>query len=163
MSGWAAVRRFLPLPRVLLVIAIAATTIGTRLTPSSMGLPPGAVPSGLFLVIAGLLLIAWALLRLGVGMLGGVETLATDLVTNGPYRWVRHPVYVGMGLALVGYAVAARSWPGLVLVLAVFVPAAVYRASREEAALARTFPVAWAAYRRRTGAVLPRLSRRHQS
>jgi len=153
-------RRWLPLPRVLLMIAIGAAVLGTRATPRTMGLGPDAVPLGLSLVLLGLLIVAWALWKLGIGMPGGVETLAPALVTRGPYRWIRHPVYAGMTVALVGYAVAARSWPGVVLTLAVFGPAAIYRASREEAALARTFPNDWPAYRSRTGAVLPRFSRR---
>jgi protein-S-isoprenylcysteine O-methyltransferase Ste14 len=53
--------------------------------------------------------------------------------------------------------------PRLILFAALILlvlPAAVYRAGREEAALQRTFPAAWPPYRARTGAWLPHLRRK---
>jgi protein-S-isoprenylcysteine O-methyltransferase Ste14 len=153
-------RRYLPLPRVLLLIALAVATVLTRMTSATLHLPPAVVGLGLPVVAAGLALIGWALWTLDIGMLGGVESLAPRLVTAGPYRWVRHPVYIGMVAALAGYGVAAASWPGLVATTLLVAPAAAYRARREEAALARKFSADWPAYRAGTGAWLPRPPRR---
>ena len=48
----------------------------------------------------------------------GIVTLKRDheLVRSGPYRWVRHPIYTGLLLALGGTAVALDEWRGLVAV-----------------------------------------------
>jgi protein-S-isoprenylcysteine O-methyltransferase Ste14 len=153
-------RRFLPLPRVLLVVALSVTTLATHLGARSIPLPREAQPISLWAVATGLAIIAWALLTLGEGMLGGVQPTAQHLVTRGPYRWVRHPVYVGMLIAMVGYGVAVGSWVGLVATAIIVVPAIGFRALREEAALARAFPDDWPPYRARTGAFLPGLTLR---
>ena len=72
------------------------------------------------------------------------------LVTGGPYRWLRHPMYLGQGLIAVGapLTLGARWVVWLVLpALAILV----VRARREDAALARTFPehARWAAHAKR--------------
>lgn len=152
------IRRFLPLPRVLLFVALTVATLATHLGARSMFVPREAQPIALWAVAVGLGLIAWALLTLGEGMLGGVEPTAARLVTRGPYRWVRHPVYAGMLIAMAGYGVAAGSWPGLAATALLVAPAIGLRAIREEAALARAFPVDWPPYRARTGAFLPVLA-----
>ena len=40
-----------------------------------------------------------------------------ELTTSGPYRWMRHPLYVGSGIMGIGFSVAAASWLAAVLVL----------------------------------------------
>lgn len=149
-------RRYLPLPRVVLAVALTVSVVATHAGAHTLELPPEARPIGLWVVAVGLSLIAWSLVVLGEGMLGGVEPTASRLVSRGPYRYVRHPIYVGMLIAMVAYGVAAGSWPGLVATGVLVVPAIVFRAAREERALARAFPTEWPAYRRRTGAFVPR-------
>src|SRR4029453_6618773 len=41
----------------------------------------------------------------------------TGLVTTGPYRLVRHPIYLGLALLAMGQALAFGSWPALMIVL----------------------------------------------
>lgn len=64
---------------------------------------------------------------------------ARALVTTGPYRLVRHPVYLGEILAAAGVAVI-RSSPANAFILALFVAVQLFRARWEEEKLARTFP-----------------------
>ena len=77
-----------------------------------------------------------------------------ELVTDGPYRYVRHPSYLGMMLALAGWALVFRSAVGLaatalgLLVLAT-------RIEAEEALLASQFGEPYEEYRRRTWRLLP--------
>jgi protein-S-isoprenylcysteine O-methyltransferase Ste14 len=79
-----------------------------------------------------------------------------ELVTDGPYRYVRHPSYLGMMLGLVGWALVFRSATGLaasalaLLVLAV-------RIGDEEALLASQFGEPYEAYRRRSWRLVPGL------
>lgn len=80
------------------------------------------------------------------------------LVTHGPYRFVRHPLYTLGALAFAGISVAAGCWliavlavPGLSLLAA--------RTKQEEAALVERFGDEYRAYARRTGRFLPRRGR----
>jgi protein-S-isoprenylcysteine O-methyltransferase Ste14 len=77
------------------------------------------------------------------------------LVTTGPYRLVRHPIYLGFTLFAAGEALAFASWPALLVVLGGLLPSFVWRARAEEALLGRTFDERHAAYRRRTRMIIP--------
>src|SRR4030067_1551547 len=80
---------------------------------------------------------AWSIWTLRRSFSITVEARA--LVTNGPYRWVRHPVYLGEILA--SAAVVAWRWALLnVAIFALFVTIQLLRARWEEAKLLRMFP-----------------------
>ena len=80
---------------------------------------------------------AWSIWTLRRSFSITVEARA--LVTNGPYRWVRHPVYLGEILA--SAAVVAWRWSLLnVAIFALFVAIQLLRARWEESKLKRTFP-----------------------
>lgn len=66
-----------------------------------------------------------------------VVTIQSDhqLVTDGPYRWVRHPMYAASALALVGVGLALGTLPGFVLVFGGTLPAMIRRIRVEERAL----------------------------
>jgi protein-S-isoprenylcysteine O-methyltransferase Ste14 len=68
---------------------------------------------------------------------------------------VRHPVYLGMTIALLGAAISLRSWPGMVAVLLLFLPSEIYRAWLEERALSAKFGGEWLKYAARTSFILP--------
>ena len=76
-----------------------------------------------------------------------------ELVTSGPYRLVRHPIYSGILLAGVGTAVAL-SWMWLVAVALAGVYFT-YSATVEEGYLSREFPDAYPAYKRSTKMLVP--------
>jgi protein-S-isoprenylcysteine O-methyltransferase Ste14 len=67
--------------------------------------------------------------------------IATDqhVISTGPYAVVRHPMYAGAALYLIGMPLALGSWWGL-LALAMLVPAFVWRMFDEEKTLAKTLP-----------------------
>jgi protein-S-isoprenylcysteine O-methyltransferase Ste14 len=77
------------------------------------------------------------------------------VVTTGPYRRVRHPIYLGLALLAVGEALAFGSWPAFVVVLCGIVPTFVWRARAEEALLSRTLGERYARYRRQTRMFIP--------
>jgi protein-S-isoprenylcysteine O-methyltransferase Ste14 len=109
---------------------------------------------GTVLFVAGLALAIWA--RLIIGRNWGMPTserAEPELVTAGPYAVVRHPIYSGILLALVGTALAI-SLVGLVI--AVVVGAYFVWAARvEERNLTTTFPSAYPAYMARTKMLIP--------
>jgi protein-S-isoprenylcysteine O-methyltransferase Ste14 len=112
-------------------------------------------PLGLAIFGAGMVLFAVAAAYLKRAFLGDVEPATDKLVTTGPYRLVRHPLYLGMFVAAFGVAVAFRSLWGWLITLAVFAPAGLWRARLEEQALARRFGEEWERYARCTRFVLP--------
>jgi protein-S-isoprenylcysteine O-methyltransferase Ste14 len=116
-----------------------------------------AKPAGLVVFALGMVLFAWAVAHLKNAFLGNVAPVTAQLVTSGPYRWIRHPTYVATVIALIGLALALRSPWGLAVTLVLFLPAAVYRARLEERALARRFGPLWDAYVARTSFLFPKL------
>lgn len=79
-----------------------------------------------------------------------------ELIRIGPYRLVRHPIYTGLLLALLGTAVARgdeRGWAALPFLAASFLR----KIGVEERFMAEQFPKEYACYRARTPALIPRL------
>lgn len=76
------------------------------------------------------------------------------LVTDGLYRFVRHPSYVGALLTVFGWALAFRSDVGLAMVILV-VPPILSRIGAEEQLLVSEFGDLYRAYQRRTARLLP--------
>jgi len=76
------------------------------------------------------------------------------LITQGPYRYIRHPRYLGALLLALGLPLTFRSWLGLVLYPAV-VAIILLRIRDEEALMRQAFGPVWEAYCRRTWRLLP--------
>jgi protein-S-isoprenylcysteine O-methyltransferase Ste14 len=83
---------------------------------------------------------------------------AHRLVTDGPYRYVRHPLYTALFLGYLGTLLALQSWT-LAAWLPVFVASYVLFAREEEQIMERGFGEAYRAYRRQTGMFLPKWAR----
>jgi protein-S-isoprenylcysteine O-methyltransferase len=143
----------LPLLLALLAYLVAPAWIAF----ASLGLPPWLRWSGAALAVGGAALAITALLHLGPNV---SETVLTrpgqQLIQSGPYRLVRHPLYAGGSLMLIGAGVLSSS--ALVAGLALLAIAAVriVLVPREERALVEQFGPAYLDYRRRSGALLPR-------
>ena len=112
---------------------------------------------GLVLAFLGGMVRLWTVLVLGrrYSMLVAIQE-KHDLVTNGPYRWIRHPFYSSMIVATAGWALIFRSGIG-VLLTAACVPIFVARIRAEETLLESHFGDAYAAYRRRSWRLVPLL------
>jgi protein-S-isoprenylcysteine O-methyltransferase Ste14 len=76
-----------------------------------------------------------------------------ELVTGGPYAVVRHPIYTGIIVAMLGTMIAETFvW---ILPLIVFSAYFIYSARREEELMCRQFPGKYSAYMKRTWMLLP--------
>ena len=114
---------------------------------------------GFALVVAGLMISLSAQRTLGSNWLKGVGLHRHHmLVTTGPYRYVRHPLYAGIVVSQIGISIfSVNRWmTGACFFLACFF---ILRVPEEEAMLARRFGKQFEEYRRRTGLFLPRISR----
>ncbi len=72
-----------------------------------------------------------------------------QLVIRGPYRFVRNPMYIGAGLALLGAALFYQSWPLLIYAGVFLVATHLFVLVYEEPTLRRTFGEEYEAYCRR--------------
>ncbi|OFW30345.1 MAG: hypothetical protein A3H97_19985 [Acidobacteria bacterium RIFCSPLOWO2_02_FULL_65_29] len=107
------------------------------------------------------MLILWTMSTLGGNLTDTVVTRKHHtLVTNGPYRFVRHPFYDSVGLWIGACAVAASNWFVLAGGAAVFTLLVLRTAAEEERLVAR-FGEAYRTYMDQTGRFLPRLGAQH--
>ncbi len=110
------------------------------------------------LLAAGLLLGLWAITVFGRGVTPSPLPAETaSLVTRGPYRWMRHPMYTAVTILCAGLVVRSRSWIGVV-VLAVVAGFFAYKARWEEHRLTARYP-SYAEYATRVGRFLPGVGR----
>lgn len=105
-----------------------------------------SIAVGLPVVALGVALRAWA---------RGHLQRAQEVTTGGPYGHVRHPLYVGSFLIVVGFALMTALVALPFLVACAFVVMYVPKALREEAYLRRRFGTAYADYAQHVGAVIP--------
>lgn len=123
---------------------------------SQVALPWNIRWAGLALVALGLAGAVWALRHLGSNVTPTAAVRpGAHLVTSGPYRWVRHPLYSFFTLVLIGVSAATAS---LLIAGAGMLGWAVIvvRIRREEANLRGAFGAQYDRYMRATGRLLPR-------
>jgi protein-S-isoprenylcysteine O-methyltransferase Ste14 len=112
---------------------------------------------GVLMGALGLLGSVWTLVTIGSNISPTVLTReGQTLVTRGPYRWIRHPLYSSgtfllLSIGLMSESILILGWiaAGFLLLLIAVIP-------REEQELVRRFGAAYEQYRERAGAVLPR-------
>ncbi|MGD0065740.1 MAG: isoprenylcysteine carboxylmethyltransferase family protein [Streptosporangiaceae bacterium] len=109
---------------------------------------------GALLFACGIGLAVWARLHLGRNWgMPMTQRAEPELVTSGPYRFVRHPIYSGLLTAMLGTALV-NNLLGLIVV-AVLIAYFYYCGVVEERNLAVTFPTAYPEYRSRTKMLIP--------
>ncbi len=123
-----------------------------RITPS-----PWVMDLGVALTAGGLLFAIWARLYLGKNWSGLVQVKHDhELIRTGPYRFVRHPIYSGILLALLGTSLCRRNLWGFAGLALVWVGLWI-KSRLEERFMVETFGSQYEDYRRTTGALVPRL------
>ena len=111
---------------------------------------------GAILVAAGLGLAVWARWHLGRNWSSTVTLKeGHTLIQSGPYRKIRHPIYTGLLLALIGTAAAIGEWRGVLAVACAFIGVR-WKIRVEEERMGRTFPQ-YEQYRNATSALIPLL------
>jgi protein-S-isoprenylcysteine O-methyltransferase Ste14 len=112
--------------------------------------------AGLALYVAGFLLMAWALIVLGSNyQLGGsVPRSKDEMVNNGPYALIRHPMYTSAMSIALGLACLTQSWAFLA-VTCIYVALILPMISMEEAGLRVAYGERYGAYLNHTKKLIP--------
>jgi len=111
--------------------------------------------AGVVTTLAGAALGGWAAVSLGPALTPFPEPKpGTELVDTGPYRWVRHPIYAGVVVALLGVATFVGSWAALAVALPI---AALlwFKAGYEESRMRLSIPGYPSYLRRVRGRMIP--------
>ncbi len=124
---------------------------------SKIGLMDGIRWSGVGLGVLSVLGIYWLFSSIGNGISPTSATRTEHkLVTNGPYRWVRHPLYTIGSSLFVAFGLMADNWFVILLGVLAFIGMAL-RTPKEEANLIAKFGDEYREYRQRTGRFFPKL------
>jgi protein-S-isoprenylcysteine O-methyltransferase Ste14 len=149
---------------VVLLVRQAANVAFSSHEPAFLIAPEGDVYerlriAGAILLFGGIALLAAAQLNLGASWRIGInEDEAPGLVTGGLYRFCRHPIYLGLVMALAGYAALLPTTLSFVLLAGAYLGVRV-QAAVEEAYLERTYGEAFRTYAGRVGRFLPWIGR----
>ena len=100
------------LPVALVTISLAFSFIGWI----SLSMPRLVFATGIGVLVLGVAIRQWSHVSLG-RFHQGVVTIHDEhqVVEDGPYRWVRHPMYAGSAVAFLGVGLSLGTYPGLLL------------------------------------------------
>jgi protein-S-isoprenylcysteine O-methyltransferase Ste14 len=145
---------------ILGLMIVLLMTDWLRIGPLAWRFVPRCSPIvwiGVALTAMGAGLAIWARRRLGRNWSDKVVLKVDhELIRNGPYRYLRHPIYTGVLLAVAGTALTIGEWRGVAALILVGTNYYI-KATREEEILAANFGEAFAEHKRRTGFFLPGL------
>ncbi|HEY4030595.1 MAG TPA: isoprenylcysteine carboxylmethyltransferase family protein [Caulobacteraceae bacterium] len=136
---------------------IIAFQVVFRLPELRIGvLQPALSWAGIGLIWVGMAFRLWAIQTLGAFFRTSVVVQEThQLVTAGPYRWLRHPAYTGSIASLVGLGLALGNWASLAAMVVLPTLAIAFRIHVEERALTEQFGASYEAFRKSRPAILP--------
>lgn len=144
-------------PLLVLAFAVAAI-LPAALRDVAVGSLGQGAWAGVCLCVLGLGLRAWGMRTLGTSYTRTLRTGSGQrLVTDGPYRWVRHPGYVGSMAVWIGAALAFHSWLAAIVVAILMLLAYGWRIRSEERMMADHFGDAYRDYTARTSRLFPGL------
>ncbi len=150
-------RGFIGASIVGLVAYVAAPE---RMAWSRLDLPASIRLCGAPVSAAGIALLGWVLATLGRNFSISLAVEGHTLVTDGPYRRVRHPMYTAFATTFVGFFLLSASWFVGVASALGYGAAMGIRTRREEHTLIDAFGDRYRDYMRQTGRFLPRRGRR---
>jgi len=150
-TRWA---RFAGIRVAIIIIVLLLLRLRVFKGPHGVTSNPWLQVIGLVIFLLGLALAVWA--RIYLGRNWGMpmsEKADPELVTTGPYSIIRHPIYSGIILAMVGTTVAiSLYWLIAVVLLGAYF---IYSAVMEERHMAEVFPDTYPGYRQSTKMLIP--------
>ncbi len=143
---------------LLQILPLAIVILAPRcdaLNVLAIGGPDWMRYAGLAMYVSGMSLMQWAEAALGKQF--SVEVVIQDghrLVTDGPFRYIRPPRYLGIIVLSAGVSLVFSSWAGL-FIMGALATILGMRIRDEEAVLRRAFGGEWDAYEERTWCLAP--------
>jgi protein-S-isoprenylcysteine O-methyltransferase Ste14 len=133
------------------VPGLSASWLGVRFLPSAQGI----ACVGVVTCVLGVAFAAWARHTLG-GNWSAIVTIKEDheLIVTGPYRSVRHPIYTGLLLGILGSGITLGEIRGLAAFFVVLAAFAV-KMQEEERFMRTQFPDAYPDYEKRVRKLIP--------
>ena len=143
--------------RIVIVASYAVLFIAFMFRSSEIGVFSGSMQYvGFILIAAGIFLREWSIWVLGKHFTVRVQVRdKAKLVTQGPYKYIRHPSYTGGFLTFAGIPLAIGTWTGALVAIIVSIIAYQYRIRIEEDALQEAFGSEYEEYKKRTWKLLP--------
>ena len=142
---------------VLLLYVLAPRSLAW----AALSLPAAVRWLGAGLGVVALVLLTWVHHTLGQNFSAILHVRqGHQLVMNGPYRWVRHPMYTVFFLFVLSWFLVSANWFLGLLWLAVVTAVVAMRVAHEEAVMLDQFGEQYRHYMQSTGRFLPRLTRR---
>lgn len=124
-----------------------------RILPQNISVEALAVS----LTAAGIAFAIWARFYIGENWSSAVSIkVGHQLIRTGPYAWVRHPIYSGLWLAMIGTALARGEPRGFLAIVLLWLGFWI-KSRMEEGLMRKTFGPEYDEYSRSTGALIPRL------
>lgn len=136
-------------PPIALILALMAAFIMNWLIPLSF-VPTSwpRVEIGLIILLLALLLIRWSIATLRGAKTGVmIHKPTSTIVTSGPYRYTRNPIYIAALLGLVAFAIGFDSLWFLLMMIAIFLVFHFGVILREESYLEQKFDGEYLAYK----------------
>ncbi|HUC87007.1 MAG TPA: isoprenylcysteine carboxylmethyltransferase family protein [Candidatus Saccharimonadales bacterium] len=109
---------------------------------------------GFIIFLLGIFLAIWARLYLGKNWgMPMTQKQDPELVTSGPYQYIRHPIYSGILLAALGSALASSIfWLTIFAIMGIYF---IYSAVAEERLMTKQFPKVYPMYKSKTKMLIP--------
>ena len=149
----------IPIRLLLLASIVGIVTYLTqpaRMNWAAAGFPACLRWVGLFLGITGLGLFTWVLQTLGRNFSTSLAVKKQQtLITHGPYRWVRHPMYTAFIILWVSFCLLSANWFIGLTGLAAYGLTVIVRTPKEEKMMLEVFGMEYKNYMARTGRYLP--------
>jgi protein-S-isoprenylcysteine O-methyltransferase Ste14 len=144
------VKRPLVIPPQIAFIALVIGSLFHALLPIAWRVLPAVPIVGIMLMIAGVTLALWAMLLFRAKRTPVYPTtLPTTLVTSGPFRFTRNPIYLGLLTILLSLVFLLGSFPMLVAPLLFLLVMNLYYLPFEETKMEKTFGEVYINYRQR--------------
>jgi protein-S-isoprenylcysteine O-methyltransferase len=142
------------------LVCLSAVTLAIvaayRLYQCRLPWPKQTAELGCCLYVLGLSLRWYAIIHLGRFFTTNVA-IATDhrVIDTGPYRFVRHPSYTGMLMAVLGFGLSFANWTSLLIVFVPICAVTLWRIHIEEEALTGALGEQYRGYMQRTKRLIP--------
>jgi protein-S-isoprenylcysteine O-methyltransferase Ste14 len=144
----------------LWIVPALLFTFTAWIDPLRLPFPDWLQKTGAVVTAASIFLYGWTHATLGRNWSPFVQVkIRQRFVENGPYRWIRHPMYLSVFITGIGVTLLTANWlVGLVFLLPAVI-ISILRIPAEEAMLQAAFGEAYRDYQSRTGRFFPRRKR----